>query len=119
MAWEIEFTDEFNEWWSTLTMPEQRALSSRIARLRAYGNTLSRKYSKRVRVRNGLEMHELRAKHEGRPLRSLYAFDPRMIAIVLLGGDKTGDSEFYPRNIPIAYDLYDAHVARMGREGLI
>ena len=40
MAWEIEFTDEFNEWWSALTMPEQRALSSRIARLRAYGNTL-------------------------------------------------------------------------------
>ncbi len=119
MSWEVEFTDEFNQWWNTLTIPEQRALASRISRLRVYGVALPRKYSKRVRVRNGLEMHELRAQSEGRPLRALYAFDPRMTAIVLLGGDKTGDSDFYPRNIPRAYDLYDAHVARLEREELI
>lgn len=119
MPWEVEFTDEFNQWWHTLTMPEQRALGSRIGRLRVYGVGLSRKYSKRVRVRNGLKMHELRAQSEGRPLCVLYAFDPRMTAIVLLGGDKTGDSDFYPRNIPLAYDLYDAHIRRLKREGLI
>ena len=32
MPWEVEFTDEFNQWWHTLTMPEQRALGSRIGR---------------------------------------------------------------------------------------
>ena len=119
MAWEVEFTDEFNQWWSTLTISEQRALSSRISRLRVYGTALSRKYSKQVHVRNGLEMRELRAQSAGTPLRAFYAFDPKTTAIVLLGGDKTGDSDFYPRNISRAYDLYDAHIARLEREGLI
>ena len=33
----------------------------------------------------------------GRPLRTLFAFDPRRTAILLIGGDKTGDDRFYER----------------------
>jgi hypothetical protein len=47
-------------------------------------------------------MRELRAQAGGDPLRILYAFDPRRIAILLVAGDKTGDDRWYETNVPIA-----------------
>ena len=37
-------------------------------------------------------------------------------AILLIGGDKTGDKRFYDRMIPLADDLYDDHLAELDRE---
>jgi hypothetical protein len=55
----------------------------------------------------------------GRPLRVFYAFDPRRSAILLIGGDKTGDDRFYERMVPIADQLYDVYIAEIKKEGLI
>jgi hypothetical protein len=49
----------------------------------------------------------------------LYAFDPRRCAILLIGGDKTGDERWYKRFVPIADRLYDEHIATLKKEGLI
>ena len=54
-----------------------------------------------------------------RPIRVFYAFDPRRSAILLIGGDKTGDDRFYERMIPIADTLYDTYIAEIRKEGLI
>jgi hypothetical protein len=35
----------------------------------------------------------------------------RRSAILLIGGDKTGDDRFYERMIPIADQLYDVYIA--------
>jgi hypothetical protein len=51
-------------------------------------------------------MRELRIQHEGRPYRVLYAFDPRRVDILLLGGDKTGNPRWYKEFIPKADELY-------------
>lgn len=67
----------------------------------------------------GPHMRELRVQSEGRPLRIFYAFDPRRTAILLVGGDKTGDKRFYDRLIPIADDLYDVYLEELRQEGLI
>jgi hypothetical protein len=48
-----------------------------------------------------------------------YAFDPRRTAILLLGGEKTGDDSFYERAIPIADALYDTDINEIRKEGLI
>jgi hypothetical protein len=64
-------------------------------------------------------MRELRVQSGGRPLRVFYAFDPRRSAILLIGGDKTGDDRFYKRMVPIADKLYDVHIAEIRKEGLI
>jgi hypothetical protein len=37
----------------------------------------------------------------GKPLRVFDAFDPRRSAILLIGGDKTGDKRFYDRMTPV------------------
>lgn len=62
-------------------------------------------------------MRELRPQHKGRPLRILYAFDPRRMAILLIGGDKTGNKRWYEKFVPIADKLYDAHIEELKKEG--
>ena len=62
-------------------------------------------------------MRELRTQHEGRPYRTLYAFDPRRAAILLIGGDKTGNDRWYETHIPMADKLYDAHLEELKKEG--
>jgi hypothetical protein len=51
-------------------------------------------------------MRELRIQSGGDPIRVFYAFDPRRVAILLIGGKKTGDKRFYEKYIPIADQLY-------------
>ncbi|MFM7670856.1 MAG: type II toxin-antitoxin system RelE/ParE family toxin, partial [Betaproteobacteria bacterium] len=63
-------------------------------------------------------MRELRTQHDGRPYRTLYAFDPRRAAILLIGGDKTGDDRWYEKNVPIADRLYEEHLRQLREEGL-
>lgn len=55
----------------------------------------------------------------GGNLRALFAFDPLREAIILLGGDKTGDwGGWYAENVPAADDLYDDYRACLRSEGL-
>ena len=57
-------------------------------------------------------MRELRVQSGGRPIRVFYAFDPRRIAILFTGGDKTGenDRQFYDEYVPKAENLYDKYI---------
>jgi hypothetical protein len=55
--------------------------------------------------------------HAGRPYRILYAFDPRRAAILLIGGDKTGNDRWYDTYVPLADRLYDQHLAQLRQEG--
>jgi hypothetical protein len=41
------------------------------------------------------------------------------VAILLIGGDKTGDNRFYEKYIPIADSLYDEYLEEISHEGLI
>lgn len=49
----------------------------------------------------------------------LYAFDPRRVSILLLGGNKTGDDRWYEVNVPKADNLYDEHLRYLQKEGLL
>lgn len=62
-------------------------------------------------------LRELRVQHAGRPYRVLYAFDPRRCAILLIGGDKTGQDRWYQDYVPLAERLYDEHLEVLKREG--
>ena len=64
-------------------------------------------------------MRELRIQRDGRPSRVLYAFNPRRAAILLLGGDKTGNDRWYEEHLPVADNLYDEYLKDLEREGLI
>ena len=64
-------------------------------------------------------MRELRVQSSGRPVRVFYSFDPRRTAVLLIGGDKTGDDRFYKQFVPLADRLYDEHLKELKEEGLI
>ena len=57
--------------------------------------------------------------HGGEPYRVLYAFDPRRMAILLVGGKKTGDDRWYDTFVPLADRLYDEHLALLKKEGFL
>lgn len=110
MAWDVEFTDQFGEWWDALDEETQVAIDAIVRVLEKVGPALTRPYADTVKGSRHPNMRELRVQHRGRPLRLLYAFDPRRTAIVLVGGDKGGDDRWYDVHIPIADKLYDEHL---------
>lgn len=61
-------------------------------------------------------MRELRIQHKGRPYRVLYVFDPRRVAMLLIGGDKTGNDRWYEEFVPIADDIYEQHLVEIRKE---
>ncbi len=117
--WAVEYTDEFEQWWNSLDAYEQRSVDASVELLREAGPRLGRPHADTLHGSKHSNMKELRTQHEGRPLRTLFAFDPRRSAILLIGGDKTGDDRFYERMIPLADRLYDEHLETLKREGLI
>ena len=87
--------------------------------LRQIGPLLGRPYADTVNRSRHANMKGLRTQHRGRPLRTLFAFDPRRRSILLIGGDKSGDDRFYDRMIPLADRLYDEHLQQLREEGLV
>ncbi len=116
MKWEVEYTNEFFEWWSSLNELDRRNLTLSVSLLEAMGPALGFPYSSGVNGSRHGHMRELRTQSGGRPLRTLYAFDPRRVAILLIGGDKTGDDNWYSRFLPIADALYDEHLQEIEGE---
>ena len=110
MAWEVEYTDEFGLWWETLTEDEQDSVAVVVGLLEARGPHLPFPYSSGIAGSRHSHMRELRIQHAGEPYRVLYAFDPRRVALLLIGGKKTGDDRWYKTYIPTADRLYDEHL---------
>ena len=108
--WEIEYTDEFEKWWDSLTTIEQEELTASIGLLEQIGPNLGRPHCDTINDSNHKNMKELRTQVKGSPLRTFFAFDPRRCAILLIGGDKTGETRFYEKMIPLADKLFTQHL---------
>ena len=116
MAWDVEVTDEFKAWWSGLTEAERISVERAVLLLEDRGPHLPFPYSSRINGSRHSAMRELRVQHHGQPYRVLYIFDPRRVALLLLGGDKTGDGRWYEKNVPLADRIYDNYLAGMEEE---
>lgn len=113
MTWEVEYTDEFGQWWEILTEGEQDAIDVVVRLLEQRGPQLGYPYSSAVHGSRHGHLRELRVQHRGEPYRILYAFDPRRTAILLIGGRKTGDDRWYDEFVPLADQLYDEHLEEL------
>jgi hypothetical protein len=116
MKWTVEFTDEFEIWWSGLTEAEQVSVAASVELLEDLGPKLGYPHTSGINGSRHPHMRELRTQHAGRPYRTLFAFDPRRCVILLIGGDKTGDNRWYEKNIPLADRLYDEHLEILRKE---
>jgi hypothetical protein len=92
MRWKSERTDEFEEWWATLTKMERRLVLSSIQSLEESGPATGRPTVDSVKGSRHSNMKELRAT---RTIRIFFAFDPRRVAMLLIGGDKAGKDQAF------------------------
>lgn len=117
---EVEFTDELGTWWESLTEVQQEALAQRVDLLAAKGPALRRPVVGEIKGSAfDPQMKELIVEEEG-SLRVLFIFDPRRAAILLIGGDKSGEwNRWYRTAIPEADRLYQEHLATLKAEGEI
>lgn len=119
MRCNVEYTNEFGEWWKTLSEDEQEDIAAIVSLLEDKGTQLPFPFSTGVEGSKHSHMRELRIQSKSNPLRILYAFDPRRTAILLIGGNKRGDNRWYKTYIPIADKLYADYLTELKKERLI
>jgi hypothetical protein len=115
VATEVIITVEFENWWNSLAIEEQKSVAVVVDMLEEKGVTLPFPYSSSIT--NSTKLRELRVQHAGQPYRVLYAFDPKRNAVLLLGGNKTGDDRWYDTHVPKAEKLFVAYLRESGQRG--
>ena len=111
MAWGVEYTDEFEAWWVGLTEEEQIDIDTVVGLLEDKGPNLPYPYSSEVKGSKA-QLDE-RAKNPAQREAiqdTLCAFDPRRVAILLLGGKKAGGARWYEKYVPPAERIYEQHL---------
>jgi hypothetical protein len=113
--WEVLYTDEFGTWFESLTEDQQDAVIARVDLLEAQGPALGRPTVDTIAGSRHPNMKELRVS-KGGAIRILFAFDPRRQAVLLVGGDKTGQWQaWYEKAIPLADRLFDDYLRETGQ----
>lgn len=118
--WEIRVTDEFLSWIKALDDKSKAQVVDAIDRLAEGGPGLGRPLVDRLEGSQVHNLKELRPGSAGRSeVRIIFVFDPWRSAILLVGGDKSGDwSGWYRRAIPLAEELHAQYVKeREAEEG--
>src|SRR6266478_6214450 len=117
MNWAVRFHDEFEQEFLGLPEDTQDELLAAAKLLRDYGPKLGRPYVDTLKGSKYPNMKELRFNAGGGVWRVAFAFDPERKAILLVAGDKGGQSEraFYRRLIATADKRFDAHLERVKR----
>jgi DNA-binding XRE family transcriptional regulator len=85
-------------------------VNAKVILLQKIGPSLPRPHADLIHSSRHPNMKELRIQHSGRPYRVLFAFDPHRCAILLIGGDKTGNDRWYEEFVPIADALFVQHL---------
>jgi len=113
-VWLIKRTNEIAEWIEYLDDDGKEAILKVLIILSEIGPSLGRPYVDSVQRSRYRNLKELRVQNKQRLFRIFFAFDPRRQGILLIGGDKSGDKQFYQRMIPIAEKLYKRYLNGYG-----
>lgn len=113
MTWTVIFTQEFYRWYQVQPLGMRKKLSAALVNLSLWGPRLGRPLVDTVNNSRYPNMKELRMDWEGKPWRFFFAFDPLRRAVVLCGGNKTGDKHFYFDLIKKADEQFSRHLAEL------
>lgn len=102
--------DEFNEWYWALESDDMEAVTKAVDVLQAKGGALGFPRSSQIKG-SRYPLRELRIQSGGHALRVFYAFDPQRDAVLILGGDKSGDNRFYETMVPKAEEIWEQYLA--------
>lgn len=112
--WNIDFSDEYSDWFDTLDRDSKIAVLQRIDLLKEFGPQLPRPYSDVLHGTKYVNLKELRTKTEKHILRISYIFDKERKAFLLIGGDKKGkvEKDFYKELIKISEKLVEKYLLK-------
>lgn len=113
---EILATDQMVEWYRSLSEAQAVAVDRYVAMLEEIGIALGHPYSSAIRG-TLVALRELRCSAGRSELRVLYAFDPSRNAVLLVGGDKSGDKRFYEWIVPLAERIWGEYLEETGQGG--
>jgi hypothetical protein len=116
VSYEVEYTNDFETWWFDLSEAEQVSITAVVGLLAQEGPLLRFPHTSGIVGSKHGHMRELRVQHAGDPYRVFYAFDPRRVGILLIGGCKVGDDRFYETMIAHADRIYDEHLKDIEKE---
>lgn len=116
MEWQIEEHEKYMEWFEVQEEALQDEILAVVGLLKREGPLLSRPYADTIESSKYPNMKELRVQYRGEPWRILFAFDPIRSAILLIGGNKTGNARWYKENIPIADKRFLEHLKRLEKK---
>jgi hypothetical protein len=119
VKWEVDLHDDFVPEFLSMHKKAQDELLAHIALLGQFGQQLGRPRADTLNGSRHPNMKELRFKAADGVWRVAFAFDLNRAAILLVAGDKSGVSEkrFYRQLIKKADERFDAHLARIKRQG--
>lgn len=113
--WNIEYTDEFGEWWQTLEDAVQERCAMVVGLLEKEGPNLRCPYSSEIKG-SSIALRELRVQCAGQPYRILYAFDPARSALLILGGNKAANTRWYEEYVPKAEAIFIQYLQEIKEE---
>jgi hypothetical protein len=118
VSWIVEIGDEFEPEFDALHEDVQAQILALARLLEAFGPQLGRPRVDTLKGSRHANMKELRFSATDGEWRLAFAFDPKRRAILLIAGDKSGQSEkrFYRELIRRADDRFDAHLDRLRRK---
>ena len=120
MEWDVRVTTEWLQWFRSVDRTSQALITDAIDRLADAGPSLGRPLVDRIKSSTLHNLKELRPASTGRSeIRILFVFDPMRSAVLLVGGDKSGQwSSWYQVAVPEAERLYESYlVERSSEEG--
>ncbi|NES00646.1 MAG: type II toxin-antitoxin system RelE/ParE family toxin [Symploca sp. SIO1B1] len=116
MQWNVIFDPDFRLWFDQQEQELQNEVLSVLSLLMELGPALGRPRVDTLEGSSIKNMKELRIQYRGQPWRILFVFDPRRQAILLVGGNKTGNKRWYRENIPIAELRYHNYLEKLAEE---
>lgn len=109
--YEVILVEEFEEWLNSLENEIYISIAAGIDQLANHGYTLGRPFVDHI---NGSYLHnlkELRPRGSAKNYRILFVFDPQRQAVLLIGGDKTGNwDKWYKKAIKQAEKRYQKYL---------
>lgn len=115
MSYDVVVVAEFEAWYRALDEAAVEAVNVVVGLLGEHGPQLGYPYSSKVESARRFALRELRKQHRGQPIRILYCFDPSRSAVLLLGGDKTGNDRWYHVSVPLAERRMAAYLEETGQ----
>ncbi|MCL2825094.1 MAG: type II toxin-antitoxin system RelE/ParE family toxin [Polyangiaceae bacterium] len=106
----VLLTETFRRWYKSLDDADSDAVQVKVRLLQSLGVSLGFPHSSTIHS-SRFALRELRIQSSGKPLRVLYAFDPKRSAVLLLGGDKTGNNRWYEENVPKSEMIWQEYLA--------